>query len=104
MTYGAKSDTNCHEHLPFANVRATVHVMATNTPFGPWESLRIIRERSGLSLRQLARDTPISASYLCALENGNRWPTPLVTSKLAAALHVPYTAIARIRPNEEGVA
>jgi transcriptional regulator with XRE-family HTH domain len=78
--------------------------MATNTPFGPWESLRIIRERSALTQRQLSRDAGVAASYLCDLENGNRWPTPAVTTKLAAALHAPYTAIARIRPNEEGVA
>jgi len=65
-------------------------------PHGIWHELRVLRERTGLSAAELARQADMSRSYLSQLENGDRWPTPTVTKKLAEALRVPYTVIARL--------
>ena len=63
--------------------------------YGTWHELRVIRERSGLSSAALAREVEMARSYLHQLESGERWPNPRVTKKLAEALKVPYTVIAR---------
>lgn len=64
-------------------------------PHGTWHQLRVIRERSGLSSAELAREANMARSYLSQLETGERWPNATVTKKLADALQVPYTVIAR---------
>lgn len=67
----------------------------TEKHYGIWHELRVIRERTGYSSAALAREAGLARSYVWQLENGRRWPNPTVTKKLADALHVPYTVIAR---------
>lgn len=67
-------------------------------PHEPWQELRVLRERTGLSGAELARQAGMARSYLSQLENGDRWPNATVTKKLADALRVPYTVIARKEP------
>jgi hypothetical protein len=55
--------------------------MPTNN-YGPWHTLRVIRERGGFGQAALARASTISGSHLCDLELGRRWPPPEVTVKL----------------------
>lgn len=78
--------------------------MPTTKTHGVWHELRVIRERSGLSSAALAREVPMARSYLWQLENGERWPNATVTKKLAEALKVPYTVIARSDRDGESVA
>ena len=78
----------------FAFVRVTVRVMNAKH-HGIWHELRVIRERTGYSSAALARQAGMARSYVWQLENGQRWPNATVTKKLADALHVPYTVIAR---------
>lgn len=87
----------------FAFVRVMVRTMAEKI-HGIWHELRVIRERSGLSSAALAREAKMARSYLSQLETGERWPNPTVTKKLAAALQVPYTVIARSEKDRESVA
>lgn len=57
-------------------------------------AMRTIRERSGLTLRNLADHTGLSFSYLRELEVGRRLsPSDRVVKLIASALRVPITAI-----------
>lgn len=70
--------------------------------FGVWQELRVLRERTGWSSADLAKQAKVLPSLLSMLENGRRWPTPTVTKKLADALKVPYTVLER--PADQKVA
>jgi transcriptional regulator with XRE-family HTH domain len=59
----------------------------------PWLELRTLRERSGLSPRQLHLLAGIAEGHLSDLEHGNRKPTPVVLAKLAKALAVPVAVL-----------
>jgi transcriptional regulator with XRE-family HTH domain len=72
--------------------------------FGTWQELRILRERTGWSSADLAKEADMLPSLLSMLENGKRWPTPQATKKLAAALKVPYTVLERPAEQKEAVA
>lgn len=72
--------------------------------FGVWQELRIIRERSGWSSAELAKEAGITPSLMSMLENGKRWPTPRATKRLAEALKVPYTVLERPAEEKEAVA
>lgn len=58
-------------------------------------ALRIIRERSGLSVPQLAQlmEPPVSHGTIYDIENGNRGASPEMAKRLAAALKVPLVTI-----------
>lgn len=56
-------------------------------------AIRIIRERSGLSLADLARATEIDASTLSRIETGQRPGTTKQLVMIARALNVPHSAI-----------
>lgn len=56
-------------------------------------ALRVIRERSGLSLSELARRADISQPHLSNLERGRRRASPATVRALAAALKVPVPAL-----------
>lgn len=56
-------------------------------------ALRVIRERSGLSLSELARLADISQPHLSNLERGRRRASPATVRRLAAALKVPVPAL-----------
>ena len=71
------------------------------TTYGPWQELRVIRERSGWSSADLSRESGLSAAYLSQLENGSRWPNAKVTKTLATALKVPVSVLER--PAEQKV-
>lgn len=79
--------------------------------FGVWDSLRVVRERSGWKSADLARKTKVgpgkhmSPGYLSDLENGHRWPNATVIRALAEALNCPYTVLERHdHPDRESVA
>lgn len=65
------------------------------TRFGTWHELRVIRERTGFSAADLAKEAGMSPGYLSDLENGKRWPNAKMTKKLAVALNVPFTVLER---------
>jgi transcriptional regulator with XRE-family HTH domain len=67
----------------------------TKKTYGVWKELRVIRERTGWSSAELSRESTVSAPYLSQLENGDRWPNPTVTKKLAVALKVPVSILER---------
>ncbi len=57
------------------------------------EALRAIRERSGLTVTDLARLSGISQPHISNLENGSRRATPPTIKALAVALGVPMMAL-----------
>lgn len=67
----------------------------TKTTYGPWQELRVIRERSGWTSADLSRESGVSAPYLSQLENGDRWPNARITKRLAASLRVPVSVLER---------
>lgn len=82
--------------LLFAIVCITVRAMAKRaTTYGVWRELRVLRERTGWTSADLSRESEVSAPYLSQLENGDRWPNPRVTKKLAEALRVPVSVLER---------
>lgn len=56
-------------------------------------ALRVIRERSGLSVSALALAARISQPHLTNIEAGRRQASPAALVALAAALRVPLVAI-----------
>ncbi len=56
-------------------------------------ALRIIRERSGLSVSALAAEVGISQPHLSNIERGRRQASPEVSRRLAQALRVPLLAL-----------
>ena len=56
-------------------------------------ALRAIRERSGMSLSQLARAADVSQPHLSNVEAGRRRPSPELTLRLADVLRVPVVAL-----------
>ena len=57
------------------------------------DALRAIRERSGLTVTDLARLSGISQPHISNLERGNRRATPPTIKVLADALGVPMMAL-----------
>lgn len=57
------------------------------------EALRLIRERSGYSLRGLSAKAGIDPATLHRIENGTHAGRPATLKALADALNVPITAI-----------
>lgn len=53
------------------------------------KALRRLREFSGKSIRQLAKEAEVSHSHLAYIENGGRQPGEAIVKKLADALKVP---------------
>jgi len=56
-------------------------------------ALRVIRERSGLSVSELARTAGLSQPHLSNIETGKRQASPAVLRQLADALRVPLLAL-----------
>lgn len=56
-------------------------------------ALRVVRERSGLSVSELARRSGVSQPHLSNIEVGRRGATQGVAVRLAAGLLVPLAAI-----------
>lgn len=56
-------------------------------------ALRVIRERSGLSVTELARIAGLSQPHLSNIETGKRQASPAVLRHLADALRVPLLAL-----------
>lgn len=70
--------------------------------YGVWKELRLIRERTGWSSADLAKECDkMSPAYLSQLENGHRWPNAKVTKQLAQALKCPVSVLER--PESEKV-
>ncbi len=56
--------------------------------------MRQLRQRRGLTIRQLALYSRVSNSYLSMVERGARSaPSPAILARLAPALKVPYTEL-----------
>lgn len=58
-------------------------------------ALTAIREKDGMTKKQLAEAAGISLQYLCDIESGRRGAKPDVMKRVAAALNVPLSAIER---------
>ena len=56
-------------------------------------ALRVIRERSGLSLSALAALAAVSQPHLSNIERGRRQASPALIRRLAEALKVPVVAL-----------
>lgn len=56
-------------------------------------ALRVIRERSGLSVSELARTAGLSQPHLSNIETGKRQASPAALRQLADALRVPLLAL-----------
>jgi transcriptional regulator with XRE-family HTH domain len=57
------------------------------------DALVALRERSGMTLRQLAEAANIHFAYLSQIEAGDRQPSAAVIKRIAAGLAVPTTAL-----------
>lgn len=64
-------------------------------------ALQVIRERSGLSVSELARRSGISQPHLSNIETGRRGASPAVMKALAHALAVPVLALCAELPGTE---
>lgn len=64
-------------------------------------ALRVIRERSGLSVSELARRAGMSQPHLSNIEAGKRRASPAALRQLADALRVPLLALLA-DPDTEG--
>lgn len=65
-------------------------------PSGPrinGDALRIIRQRSDMTLVQLAKQCGVSRAFLNNIELGERQPTPALIAALARALKIPKIAL-----------
>jgi transcriptional regulator with XRE-family HTH domain len=71
-------------------------------------ALRVIRERSGLSVSELARAAGLSQPHLSNIEIGRRQASPSVIRALADALRVPLLSLitdpAGVVGNEDSIA
>ncbi len=63
-------------------------------------ALRVIRERSGLRVNELAALAKMTPSHLTNIEANRRRPSPAVAKAIADALNVPIVALLA-RPTEE---
>jgi transcriptional regulator with XRE-family HTH domain len=68
-----------------------------------WQELRTLRTLNGDTLTSLATRADMALSYLSELENGHREPNARVTKKLAEALKVPISVLAKAAAPEEVV-
>jgi transcriptional regulator with XRE-family HTH domain len=64
-------------------------------------ALRVIRERSGLSVSALSRLSGISQPHLSNIELGKRHASPDAITRLAQALQVPLLALLADSPDAE---
>lgn len=63
-------------------------------------ALRVIRQRSGLGLSELARRAGCSQPHLSNIEHGRRRPSPATLRRLADALQVPLVALLADGPGD----
>lgn len=63
--------------------------METNLDATMGQRLRELRERAGLSLREVAKAAKISAPFLSDVELGRRFPTNETLALIAQKLHAP---------------
>ena len=57
------------------------------------KNLAAVRKQQGVSIGKLARHTGLSKAVISQIEQGGANPTINTISKLASALHVPYSAL-----------
>lgn len=78
---------------PMENTR---HQSRQQLPRDLAAALRAARVASGLGLRAMAREIPLSAGYLSLLETGQRCPSAAVAHDLVAALKLPLDLESRL--------
>lgn len=66
----------------------------------PWTELKVIREKDGYSIRQLAAVCGYTKTYLSMLENGQRRPSEEAIAALAGVLRVPFSMLKPHGPHE----
>lgn len=66
----------------------------------PWTELRIIAEKDGYSLYQLASVSGYTAAHLSACVNGTRSPSVETIHKLATVLRVPFSMLKPHGPHD----
>ena len=76
-----------------------VHVPSSRPVLQVAETIRRLRERAGLSQRQLAMRMGIPRSYISKIENAKARPTLASVERLACALRVPVGEILNSTPN-----
>lgn len=64
------------------------------------EALKVIRNRSGMSLRALSEESGVAFSYIRGIEAGAHQPSWTVLEKLARALRILPTTVL-VDPKEE---
>ena len=64
-------------------------------------AIRALRERSGWSLTDLAREAAIDITHLSRMETGKRAGTPRQLCEIARILQVPVTVVATSGPEPE---
>jgi transcriptional regulator with XRE-family HTH domain len=74
--------------------------MTPKPPPVPWTELRVIREKDGFSLRQLAEISGYTANYLSLCENGERRPSEETIKTLAEVLRVPFSMLKPHGPHD----
>ena len=57
------------------------------------QALRVIRERSGYTVRGLAEASKVSHASITRIEQGSQRPSPPIVKRLAQALDVPLVAL-----------
>ena len=57
------------------------------------QALRVIRERSGYTVRGLAKAAEVSHASITRIEQGSQNPSPPIVKRLAQALDVPLVAL-----------
>ena len=68
---------------------------------GMGEKIRKLRKRKGISLRELARRTGISPSFLSEIETAQNYPSPKVLSDIADELGVAADKLRRLDMRSE---
>src|SRR3712207_9300324 len=80
----------------------TIAIATSPEPIAIGPRVRALRDAMGLSLRELAARTGVSAPMLSQVERGETSPTLLVASRIAAGLELTLSQLLRL-DEAEGV-
>src|SRR3954467_10835372 len=88
-------------YAPMATATATTPAKDSAAPVGP--RIRALRDAMGLSLRDLAERSGVSAPMLSQVERGETSPTLAVAGKIAAGLELTLSQLLRLDEGQHGV-
>lgn len=78
-----------------------MNINSENLRFIMGFKLKQFRQESGLSLKELARKTNLSISYLSEIEKGKKYPKPEKILHLAEALGITFDELVSLQVNKE---